>query len=373
MATEVFFHSLENAADHELSPIDLRPGLAELITRLGLSGAAGPNSRWGLKVQLGSQGLPPSVDPAWARAVAEALAVPGDADASRGSFCFDTLSITTSGLDQADTHLGMALVKGYGATGNGLSYLVADGPGQGESLVVSPADDQDLAQITLAPALARAAGICLLTPIRPHPHAGFHGALINLGVGLADRPGKLLLHKDIRPVVNTPLCAGCGSCMAVCLFDAITINAARAFIDHEKCTGCGECMNVCFMAGISPEEAAGIPVFQKKVAAAALAARDTVTGGKTGRAGFFNLLVRQDRRTGVARARGRERMGDAGVLASRDPVALDQATWDLIVNRMDGSLAKWSGFLQEPGPLLERAEELGLGSRSYRLVEVSGT
>ena len=128
-------------------------------------------------------------------------------------------------------------------------------------------------------------------------------------------------------------------------------------------------MNVCFMAGISAEEAAGIPRFQKKVAASALAARDAVTGGKPGRVGFFNLLVRQDRRTGVARARGRERLGDVGVLASRDPVALDQATWDLIVARMDGPLANWSGFQQEPGPLLDRAEHLGLGSRTYRLVE----
>jgi ferredoxin len=351
MATEVFFHSLENSAENELIPMDLRPGLADLVSRLGLNGAAGPKSRWGLKVQMGPQGLPPAVDPAWARAVADALAGPGNADPTRGSFCFDTLSITTGGLDKADTHLGMATIKGYGEAGNGLSYLVADAPGQDNPL-------------------ARAEGICLITPVRPHPHAGFQGALINLGVGLTDRAGKLLMHEDIRPVVDTPLCAGCGSCMAVCLFDAITINAGRANIDHEKCTGCGECMNVCFMAGISPEEAAGIPLFQQKVAAAALTARDTVTGGKSGQAGFFNLLFRQDRRAGVARARGRERLGDIGVLASQDPVALDQATWDLIVDRMDGPLANWSGFHQEPGSLLERAEELGLGSRGYRLVKV---
>jgi uncharacterized Fe-S center protein len=369
MAADVFFHSLEHAAKDEPTPIDLRPGLTELVFRLGLSGAAGPASQWGLKVHLGAQGLPPAVEPAWARTVAEALAAPGATDPSRGTFCFDTLSITTSGLDQVDTHLGLAKVKGYGTTGNGLPYLVADGLGQGDPPSASPSAEQG---ITPASALVRAAGIFLLTPVRPHPHAGLLGAVINLGVGLVDRPSKISLHEDIRPVVNTPLCAGCGSCQAVCLFDAIAINAGRAFIDHEKCTGCGECMNVCFMAGISPEEAAGIPAFQKKVAAAALVARDSVTGGKPDRAGFFNLLFRQDRRSGVARARGRERLGDIGVLASRDPVALDQATWDLIVERMDGPLAKWSGFLQEPGPLLERAEELGLGARDSRMVEVTG-
>jgi len=199
---------------------------------------------------------------------------------------------------------------------------------------------------------------------------GFTGAVTGLGPGLADREGKLLLHRDIRPKVNTPLCAGCGSCLAVCLYDAIAIDAGRAFIDHEKCTGCGECMNVCFMAGISAEDAEGIPRFQQKLAASAVAARDTLIDGKSGRAGYFNLLVRLDRHAGGAKARGRKRLGDVGVLASRDPVALDQATWDLVVSRMDGPLSSWSGFQQDPGTLLEHAEHLGLGTREYRLVQV---
>ena len=123
---------------------------------------------------------------------------------------------------------------------------------------------------TLAGGLARVGGLCLLAPVRPHPHVGFTGAVTGLGPGLADFQGKLMLHRDIRPKVDTPLCAGCGSCLSVCLFDAITIEAGRANISHEKCTGCGECMNVCFMAGISAEDAASIPLFQRKLAAACL-------------------------------------------------------------------------------------------------------
>ena len=369
MAAEVYFHSLEQAAGQELLPVDPRPCLTLMVDRLGLTGASRRASPWGLKVQLGEKGHPPAIDPGWAQAVAEALAGTGATDPAWGAVCFDTLSITTVGLDQADTHLEMAKVKGYGNPGLGLSFLVADAPGQGDPLVVDPSGDSGLAQLTLAPALRGFAGICLLAPVRPHPHAGFQGALVNLGVGLADREGKLLLHQDIRPQVDTPLCAGCGSCLAVCLFDAISINAGRAMIDHEKCTGCGECMNVCFMAGISAAEAAGIPRFQKKVAAAALAARDAVGAGRSGRFGYFNLLVRLDRHSGRATGRGRTRLGDVGVLASRDPVALDRATWDLIVARSGGPLDVWSGFEQEPGSLLDHAEKLGLGSQDYRLVE----
>ena len=234
---------------------------------------------------------------------------------------------------------------------------------------MEPPAGKELPRITLAPLLAGIAGACLLTPVRPHPHAGFQGALLNLGVGLADRAGKIELHRDIRPQVDTPLCAGCGSCLAVCLFDAIAIKAGRAYIDHTRCTGCGECMNVCFMAGISAEEAAGIPRFQRKVAAAAQAARQVLAAAAAS-PGYFNFLVRLDRHAGGARARGRRRLGDVGVLAASDPVALDQATWDVITDRIGGSLPSWSGFQQEPGELIGQAEELGLGTRDYRLVEV---
>ena len=47
---------------------------------------------------------------------------------------------------------------------------------------------------------------------------------------------------------------------------------------------------------------------------------------------------------------------------------LDQATWDLVAEYAGGGLAAWSGYVQEPGPLLEKAAELGLDNRDYRLV-----
>ena len=222
----------------------------------------------------------------------------------------------------------------------------------------------------LAGGLAAADNLCVLTPVRPHPHVGMRGAITTLGVGLADRASKIALHQSIRPKVDTPLCAGCGVCMTVCLFDAIKLSAGRAFIDHELCTGCGECMNVCFMAGINPEEEAGVPSFQARVADAALAASRRVTGGEASRQLYISFLVRLDRQSGGARSRQRDRLGNIGILASRDPVALDQATHDLISQRMGGKLSDWSGFKQLPDTLLARAEAIGLGETAYRLVTV---
>lgn len=366
MSRDVFFLPLETDAS-ALAPPDLRPGLGRLARALDL---ADPTGTWALKVHLGAARRPAAVDPVWSRTVAGLLA--GDASAlpRAGTFAFDTLSITTAGLDQAGTHLDLARAKGYAAPDDPLPFRVADGPDQGTGLEASLPPESELSEHTLAGGLRHSTGLCVLTPVRPHPHIGLRGALTTMGVGLADRAAKIALHRDVRPQVDTPLCAGCGVCLTVCLFDAIGLNAGRAMIDHRKCTGCGECMNVCFMAGIGPEESAGIPCFQAKVADAAWAARRQITGGRPDRAAYFSFLIRLDRQAGGARTRDRKRLGDVGVLAARDPVALDQATTDLISERVGGKLADWSGFTQSPEVMLARAEAVGLGRRTYRLVTV---
>ena len=315
---------------------------------------------WAVKVQLGHPGRVAAIAPGWAHEVAQTLTGSGGKAAVCG-----TLSINTKGLDTADSQRETAALKGYATQGTSPSYVVADDP-RGEPSPVSPGvPDGLLGPVGLAAAAAGSGGLAVMTPVRPHPHLGLTGALSSLGLGLVDRDTKLRIHRDLRPRVNTPLCAGCGSCLAVCIFDAININAGRAFIDHERCTGCGECMNVCFMAGIAPEDLAGVPVFQRKVAEAASAAR-VGTVDPLRPAVFLNVLVRPDRAARGPR-RQREVLGDVGVLGATDPVALDTATADLIRGRSGGSLQSWSGFLQEPGPLLERAAELDLGRSAYRL------
>jgi len=105
MAADVYFHSLEMPPGQEFVPVDPGPCLTQMVDKLGLTGASRRASPWGLKVQVGEKGLPPAIDPAWARAVAGALAGSGISDPPRGVVCFDTLSITTGGLDKVDTHL----------------------------------------------------------------------------------------------------------------------------------------------------------------------------------------------------------------------------------------------------------------------------
>lgn len=65
-------------------------------------------------------------------------------------------------------------------------------------------------------------------------------------------------------------------------------------------------------------------------------------------------------------------MHDVGILASADPVALDQACVDLIYAQKDGDGASLVNRIESRNGLhtLEHAAEIGLGSRSYTLISL---
>lgn len=65
-------------------------------------------------------------------------------------------------------------------------------------------------------------------------------------------------------------------------------------------------------------------------------------------------------------------MHDIGILASVDPVALDQACIDLVYEQKEGDGASLVGRIESRNGLhtLEHGEEIGLGSRTYKLVNI---
>ena len=63
-------------------------------------------------------------------------------------------------------------------------------------------------------------------------------------------------------------------------------------------------------------------------------------------------------------------MHDIGILASTDPVALDQACVDLIYAAPDSGKLIHRMESRHGVHVLEHAEKIGLGSREYRLVSI---
>lgn len=65
-------------------------------------------------------------------------------------------------------------------------------------------------------------------------------------------------------------------------------------------------------------------------------------------------------------------MHDIGILASLDPVALDQACIDLVYGAEDGQSLINRIESRNGLHTLEQAEKIGLGSREYQLVSIDG-
>ena len=66
-------------------------------------------------------------------------------------------------------------------------------------------------------------------------------------------------------------------------------------------------------------------------------------------------------------------MHDIGILASLDPVALDQACVDLVYTAPDGDSLIQRIESRNGIHTLEHAQSISVGSRSYELISVDGT
>ncbi|HPH40786.1 MAG TPA: DUF362 domain-containing protein, partial [Candidatus Fermentibacter daniensis] len=206
---------------------------------------------------------------------------------------------------------------------------------------------------------------------------GFGGAIKNLGMGCASRGGKLYQHSSVKPVVRTQKCVSCGLCAAHCPAGAISLSDGPASISDALCIGCGECIQRC------PEGAVGVnwnqdqEVFVRRMVEYAIAAV-SVTRIDV----FVNFLTKISGDCDCLDDQGGLLVDDIGILASTDPVSLDQACLDLVTGAVsaEGSPAAGAGVGVDKfrafrpdidGTLqLETAQMLGLGSREYVLTEV---
>lgn len=55
-------------------------------------------------------------------------------------------------------------------------------------------------------------------------------------------------------IINRNLCDICGSCVAVCPVDAISISEFSVTIHQDQCIQCGNCVQVCPAKAISEDD-----------------------------------------------------------------------------------------------------------------------
>ncbi len=166
------------------------------------------------------------------------------------------------------------------------------------------------------------------------------------------------LHLTIR---------NCGVCGTFCPEAAIVQAEGHVVIDPARCVGCGECLVVCKHGAIKMKWDEDSLRLQEKMAEYAF----RVSEHFEGKAVFVSFLIQVTKDCDCMAKNQKPIAEDIGILASLDPVAIDQAAADLLVARRGGQDPLRAGHDIDWSGQLAHGEKIGLGTRKYRLVEIA--
>lgn len=345
--------------------------IGRLLDRVLFSKPLLKKSLVAVKIHFGEKGNTAYVKPIYVRPITDKIR-----DWGGKPFLTDANTLYMGTRSDSVSHLQTALENGFSFTTVGAPLVIADGI-KGKSAVRVPIHQKHFEWVSIAADIIEADALISVAHFKGHELSGFGGTIKNLGMGCASREGKLSQHSDTAPKVTRKKCLGCGECFSHCAREAITLQEKKAIINPERCVGCGECILICPQEAIRIRWNPSITVFQEKMVESTLG----VLKGKEGRAVFLNFLTDISPACDCYDHSDRPIVRDIGILASTDPVAIDQASADLVNNEpgnKDSALTKnyKSGEDKFRGVYpkidweiqLRYAEDIGLGTRKYELI-----
>ncbi len=303
-----------------------------------------------------------------------------------------------SGRANEKEYLQVALMHGFTQETMGAPIFMLDGP-YGIDYNVQPIDGNLLKEVYIAGRLREFDYMVLATHFKGHSGAGFGGALKNLGIGCVAKGQKIRAHLGTVFDYDLSKCTeDCEKCIKVCPTGALSKGVDKILKKNwDKCRYCYMCRSICDKGVID-------------------------TGSSTTE-DFIHRFV--DNAKGVVDYFGKDKIfyinyaiditwqcdcgssdvpfiPDIGVLSSHDPVAIDQACIDLAhkssfnpnsvlsdIKSLNNNGNDWFSYIPRFDPQsgeldfnldgkilnnwetqLRVAEEIGLGSRDYNLIEV---
>jgi uncharacterized Fe-S center protein len=278
-------------------------------------------------------------------------------------FYTDTCVLYKSQRSNAISHLLLAERHGFTPQNCGVPVIISDGlRGSNEIEVKIPG--KLFKSVSIAADAMTANAMLVATHVTGHMASGIGGAIKNLGMGLASRKGKLRQHSSMKPRIEVAKCTGCGQCITWCPETAITMNGSVAVINEKICIGCGECLTVCHFDAVKYNWKTSNVDLQKKMTEHALGA----VIQKKDKVCCLSFLVNITKDCDCLNQPQKSITKDIGILASKDPVAIDKASLDLVEQFSGKSLVSQSYPSIDPTVQLIHGEEIGLGRIEYDLV-----
>lgn len=348
--------------------------LVSLFERSGMKDIIAPKDLVAFKIHFGERGNTGYVRPQFVRRLVEEVKKLGGRP-----FLTDANTLYAGSRSDAVEHLQTAVENGFAYAVVGAPLVIADGL-VGKDYISVPVNMKHFKEVKIGSAVYLADALLVVSHFKGHELTGFGGALKNIGMGSGSRAGKRVMHSDVLPNVNVEKCLGCGSCSEWCPAGAITVSGESpgAFIDREKCLGCGECTITCRSGAIEVDWRAEPDAVQEKIVEYAAG----VLKNKRGKAGYINFVMGVSPDCDCAGWTDASVVRDIGILASLDPVALDQASADLVNKEQGLSGSRLEGYEQAQDKFaalhprinwrrqLQYAQEAGLGARDYNLIRI---
>lgn len=326
-----------------------------------------------IKIHFGELGNTSFVRPLLVRPIVDKLLSIG-----AKPFLTDTNTLYKGSRSDGVSHLLTAIYNGFDYSSTGCPIVIADGI-RGKDGVKLKVEGEVLSEVSIARGILDADAIIVVTHFKGHELTGFGGALKNLGMGCASREGKLIQHSSVSPYVDRDSCKGCRICLKYCPQNAIEMKDGKAEIRGDICIGCGECVIICENKAIKIDFNEPPDIFQKKMVEHAYA----VWREKRGKIFFLNFILQVSPSCDCYPSSDSPIVRDIGILFSVDPVAIDQASADLVIKeeslpgsrirrKLSTGSDKWRALYPDVDweIQLRHAEKLGMGERDYVLVKI---
>ena len=347
--------------------------VTHLLNAVNLSERIKERALVAVKLHFGEMGNTAYVRPIFVRKVVDSIK-----EAGGSPFLTDANTLYVGTRSDSVSHLRTAILNGFTYAVVDAPLIIADGLRGGYEKAVK-IDMKRFKQVYIGAEIVRADTIVSVAHFKGHELAGFGGTIKNLGMGSASRKGKLAQHSTVSPKVKGKKCEGCGDCAAYCAQGAISVVKGKAKIDREKCVGCGECILICPNEAIQIQWDQAVAVFLENMVEYTAG----VLKGKEDTATFLNFITQVSPACDCYPHNDAPIVPDIGIVASTDPVAIDQASADL-VNNAEGLRSSCLTKNFKPGKdkfkalypkvdwevQLEYAETVGLGTRNYDLIKI---
>ena len=366
------------------SDLRCRPGvslldkLKKLIRRAGIGEIDFDHKLVAIKMHFGEPGNLAFLRPNYAKAVADVVKELGGIP-----FLTDCNTLYPGRRKNALEHLDAAYENGFTPLSTGCQVIIGDGLRGNDDVEVPVAGAEYIQTAKIGKAIMEADVVISLSHFKGHEQTGFGGAIKNLGMGCGSRRGKMEQHAEGKPKVKASRCVGCRKCTTQCAHDAISFDdGGKASINWNRCVGCGRCIAVCNTDAIRAGNDCAMEELGCRMAEYAKAVVD-------GRPQFhISLVIDVSPYCDCHGENDVPILPDVGMFASADPVALDQACADACLRQqpipgshLDEQLRR-EGFCDHHDPFinsmpdtdwrvcLAHCEKIGVGSRTYELIEV---